>query len=128
MSDEKHKALDLDELFGQAQIIKIKWQGKEYELMPTSAIGPKDALTLQKMQTRAQALSGGADTITEENAAELETMFDEILVILNKDLPLSEIPFGGKMKIIQFYMDEGEGKKKAAAVSKKQTGEKSIPE
>jgi len=55
-------------------------------------------------------------------------MFEEILVILNKDLPLSKIPFRGKMKIVEFYMDESEGKKKAASVIKKQTGERSTPD
>lgn len=123
MEKETGKALDLDELFGQAKAIKVKWQGKEYELMPIAAIGPKDALALQKMQERSVSMSEGSDSITEETALELERMFDEMLVILSKELPLDEIPFGGKMKILQFYTEESEGKKKV--ISKKLTGAKS---
>lgn len=123
MKDDNGKALDLDELFGQAKAVKVKWQGKEYELMPIGAIGPKDALALQKMQARAAAVSGGSDSITEETALELERMFDEMLVMLSKELPLNEIPFGGKMRILQFYTEESEGKKKV--IYKKQTGAKS---
>ncbi len=113
MAQDNGKALDLDELFGQNKSIKVKWHDKQYELIPISAIGPKDALALQKMQARATAFSSQKEEITDETAAELERMFDEMLVILSRELPLEQIPFGAKMKILEFYTQESEGKKKA---------------
>jgi len=47
-----------------------------------------------------------------------------MLKILCRDLPLDKIPFGGKMRILQFYTEESEGKKKKPATIEP-TGEKS---
>lgn len=127
MSNDERKALDLDDLFGQARAVKVKWQGKEYELIQLSGIGPKDALLLQKMQARITALGSQEGEFSDQNAEELEKMFDEMLSVLSKELPLETIPFGGKMRIIEFYTEETSGKKKKA-MSQKLTGEKSSPD
>jgi hypothetical protein len=124
MMTQEVKALDLDELFGQDKSVKVKWHDKNYDLLLVGAIGPKDALALQKMQARTAALGMASDEINDQDAEELERMFDEMLKILSNELPLKEIPFGAKMRILQFYTEQSQGKKKDDVLPK-QTGETS---
>jgi hypothetical protein len=112
---ETRKPLDLDELFGQAQAIKVKWQGKEYGLMSINAISPKQAVKMSKMQTRViEIQQANPDEDNDEMAVELERMFDEMLTMLNGEFPLATMPFAAKMRIVEYYTEQSEGKKATA--------------
>jgi hypothetical protein len=117
MSDE-NKVLDLDELFGQARAVKVKWQGKEYELLQMDAISPKQSLLFQKMVGRVQKLQAAqpnsgehSEEEDEKNAVELEALVNECLKLLCAELPVETIPFGRRMQIMMFYSQETQGKK-----------------
>lgn len=113
MSDEK-KTLDLDQLFGQADPIKLKLKGAEYELLPIEGIGPKQAVKFQKLQLRAQKLQSlktNPESMDAKQAQELDDLFDEMLKILCPELPLSEMTSVQKIRSVLFYMEQTQGKK-----------------
>jgi hypothetical protein len=114
MSDNGNgrRLLDLDELLGQARPIKVKWQGATYELLNSDGISPKQAVQFQKMQGRVQNLIGSdqSSVTSDQDAVELEAVLDEMLGMLCAELPLGEIKFGMKLKIITFYVQETQGK------------------
>ena len=124
MADEQHKALDLDELFGQARAVKVKWQGKEYELLRMEAIGPRDAVRFQRQQLKASKLQM-SDDMDDETAREVEKTFDDMLNLLCKDMPLGEMVFMQKMRVITYYIEETQGKKALEIALQKVTGETS---
>lgn len=111
MSDQQ-RVLDLDDLLGQASSIKVKWNGREYELLRMESVSPKQAVKFQKLQARANRLQTNGESTEEADAVELENVMDEMLGMLCKDLPLTEIPFGMKMRIVTFYGEQAQGKKK----------------
>jgi len=129
MADEKNKVLDLDELFGQARAIKVRWQTREYELLRMDAISPKQSLYFQKMVGRVQKLQStqpnGAEHSEEEDekqAAELESLVNESLKLLCSELPVETIPFGRRMQILTFYSEETQGKKALEVALSELTG------
>lgn len=130
MSDDKNKVLDMDELFGQMETIKVKWQGLKYELLRMDGISPKQAVQFQKLQSRANMLATASDKASEEkDAEELEALVNEMLKILCVTLPVNELKFGMKMQIIQFYVAESQLKKnQEIPPMNKPTGETSSPE
>lgn len=119
MANDKNRILDLDDLLGQNKSVKVKWHTKEYALLTVEAISPKQAVQFQRMQEKTIKLqtpkangdaSKNAD-VTDDDAAQLEALVDEMLIMLCSELPIGEIPFGGKMRILNFYMEETQGKK-----------------
>jgi len=122
MADE-NKVLDLDALFGQARAVKVKWQGKEYELLRLEAIGPRQAVKFQKLQLRAAKLQNVDEEMSDEQAAELEAVFNDILKLLCEELPLETMTVLHKMNILAFYTEQTQGKKvMELALKKIQTG------
>lgn len=126
MSDETRKVLDLDDLFGQARAVKVRWKGQEYELLRMEALTPIKAQQFGKLQDKARSLQT-EDEIDEERSQKIESLFDEMLRSLCSDLPLENIPFMGKMRIITFYIEETQGKKVLEAALRSLTGETSSP-
>lgn len=122
MADEQ-RVLDLDELFGQARAVKVKWQGKEYELLRMEAIGPRQAVEFERLQARAARLyssdTANGNGATDQDAADLEALIDGMLKILSEELPIGDMAFGVKLRIVQFYAEETQGKKKVEGALKK---------
>ena len=111
---EDNKTLDLDALFGQAKPVKVKLNGKEYELLPMEGIGPRQAVQFQKLQLKAQKLQRlqtGLKEMDAKQAKELEELFNEMLRTLCPELPLAEMNTMQKIRTIVFYMEETQGKK-----------------
>ena len=127
MSDDS-KVLNLDELFGQARAVKVRWKGREYELLRIEGISPKQASQFNKLYLKAAklqgALSGGAD-MDEAQADDVDELFNQMLSILCADFPVRETPFMAKMNVIQFYVEQTQGKKVMEAALTKLTGEMS---
>jgi hypothetical protein len=114
--------LDLDELFGQARAVKVRWKSQEYELLRMEGIDPKQAMRFQKMQRKAMSLQNiSADDFSDEDAEKLEELFDDMLKVLCKNLPLTEMPFLAKTNIIMFYVEETQPKN-ALKTALKKTG------
>lgn len=127
MSDEKNKALDLDELFGQARALKVKWQGKEYELLKLEGISPTQAARFQKLRNRANLLQSQRtdnddEEMSQEQAEELENIFDEMLGVLSKELPRDTMSFAMKMRILTWYIEETQGPNALETALNKATG------
>lgn len=101
-----HKALDLDELFGDARPIKVRWKGTEYNLLRLDAFSPREINAFQKMHKESLELSQ-----VEGNEDRVVALFDKMLEALCPSLPLAEMPFLAKTRIITFYIEETEGKK-----------------
>ena len=112
MADKQNNVLDLQQLFGQSQSIKVKCRdGKTYELMRMDAITPKEAVRFQKLQVRASSIQKAGQNMSNEQAADLTIIFDELLSILCKDLPLKQMEYLEKVTVINFYMEQTQGKK-----------------
>ena len=125
MADET-KTLDLDELFGDARPVKVKWGGKEYELLRLEAFSPREINAFQKMQIDAQNLQQ-QPTLQQkidgyDPDAEIVTLFDKMLIQLCPSLPLDSIPFLAKSRIITFYIEETAGKKALEVALSQMTG------
>lgn len=123
MSDER-KVLDLDELFGQARAVKVKWQDKEYELLKMEAISPQDAVRFQKLQIAAGKLQM-KDDMDDASAKQVEKLIDDMLKLLCKELPLQDMKFMVKMRVLTYYIEETQGKKALETALSKVTGAKS---
>lgn len=121
MSDD-NKLLNLDELFGQARKVKVRFQEKDYEFLRMEGISPRQATQFNKLQMQASRLQNGmknSQDITEEQGVEIDKIFDRMIQMLCPDFPVDRLPFMGKMRVIQFYMEETQGKKKTEAELKK---------
>jgi hypothetical protein len=123
MSDDR-KVLDLDELFGQARAVKVKWQDQEYELLKMEAISPKDAVQFQKLQIAAGKLQM-KDDMDDASAKQIEKLIDDMLKLLCKELPLQDMKFMVKMRVLTYYIEETQGKKALETALSKVTGVKS---
>lgn len=126
MSDE-NRVLDLDQLLGQARAVKVRWQGREYELLRMDGISPKQSLAFQRMIGRVQKLQSGEAADDDQQASELEALMKESLRLLCKDLPVDDIPFAMQMKILMFYTEEMQGKKALEVALSNLTGATSSP-
>lgn len=120
MLDEK-KVLDLDELFGQSRAVKVKWQEKEYELFKLEGISPQDAVKFQKLQHAAGKLQM-KDDMDDASAKGIEKLIDDMLKLLCKDLPLQDMKFMVKMRVLTYYIEETQGKKALETALNKVTG------
>ena len=124
--DEKRKPLDLDELFGQARAVVVKWRGKDYELLRLEGINPKQSVQFQRLYARAAELQkelkdDSSEELSDKAADETEKIYDEMLHILNRDLPVSDMPFMAKTRALMYYMQETQGGK-ALEIALSQTG------
>lgn len=128
MSEETDgKVLDLDQLFGQAKAVKVKWEGEMHELLRLEAISPKQAMKFNQLYLRAgklqQALqSKTGDELSDADVDEVQAVFDEMLGMLCATLPLKEIPYMAKSQIMVFYMEQTQGKKAMEAALSQVTG------
>lgn len=125
---EKRKVLDLDEIFGQARTVKIKFQEKQYELVRVEALGPRAISKFQGLQKKANALQmeNLKGEISDAQEQQIVALFDQMLEMLCEDLPLNEMGFAMKAKTLEFYVLETQGKNALdvalAKGKKKQTG------
>lgn len=96
--------LNLDELFGQNKAIKVKWGTKEYDLLATNSIGPRDLVRWQKLIGKVEKLQDlDTDEMTDEQADELESTINSALKLIGPDLPIGELSFMAKVRILEFY-------------------------
>lgn len=109
---EKKKILNLDDLFGTARAVKVKFADKEYELLRIEALGPKAISRFQKMQKRANQLQmiNIENEISNAEEEEIISLFDEMLKMLCATLPVGSMPFAAKAKTLEFYVMETQGK------------------
>ena len=123
MADDVRKSLDLNELFGKTKTIKVICRDmKEYELVQFSGMNSYEVLSFQKMRRDVIRLQLEG-TISAERAVEIEKLFDDMLTILCKELPLGEISYVEKTTIIAFYFQETQ-EKKAKRLKKELIGAK----
>lgn len=111
MTDVKRKALNLDELFGQARSVAVIHDGSEYEFMRVEAMGPRQAVQLQQMQKKAQVLQSLGNELTEKQSQEIDNVLSLMITMLCPTFPVRDIEFIKKMRIVMFYIEETNGKK-----------------
>ena len=111
---EDRKALDLDELFGQARAVKVRWQGIDYELLRMEGISPKQATQFNALHLKTaqlqKSMQASETDVSDDDAQKVDETFNAMLHILCPDLPVKAMPFMAKMRTIMFYMEETQGK------------------
>lgn len=112
MTDE-NRVLNLDEMFGEDRPVKVTWKGETYELLRLEAFSPREINRFQTMQKDAAELQRLKNAKKDDKSIDkkIEELFDKMLSTLCAKLPLKEIPFLGKTRIITFYIEETQGKK-----------------
>lgn len=104
------KALNLDELFGQARPVVVVWEGRKYALTRLEGLTPVEYARWTKLQRRMAPLFGGGDVdvndMTEEQATELSEAVTTALSLFNADLAKAPLPFAAKVRVLQFYVEE----------------------
>jgi hypothetical protein len=121
----KHNALNLDEIFGLGQKIKVIWQEKEYELPRPEAFSARSWAGFSSLQDKIPELQAYGENITDEQAQELETVADDCVRFLSPKLAAAGLPFFAKVQVLKFYGDQvnpGEAEKNPPG---SQTGETS---
>lgn len=118
--DETTEAvLNLDDLFGQGNAIKVLWQERTYEFLRPEAFGAAETLRLAKLRrTIGDLHDAGGDA--PEVADELEAHLDKLLTTLCTGFPVKEVPFPAKLYALNFYL--GETRKNALMAALRQTG------
>jgi hypothetical protein len=111
MAEAKRKALNLDELFGQAKSVIVIHDGCEYEFMRVEALGPRQAVQLQQMRKKAQVLQTIGDELTKKQSQEIDDVLSQMITMLCPTFPVKDVTFIMKMRIVTFYIEETEGKK-----------------
>jgi hypothetical protein len=114
MMKDEHSVLNLDELFGEAKPVKVRWQGVLHELRRPEALGPRDLVRYDKLmalmaeaQTPAPA-PGDGESSENAQAAAIERAIDEMLRMVGPSLlevttPLS---FMAKNRVLQYYTEQ----------------------
>lgn len=96
--------LDLNALYGVEKPLKVLWGEHEYVLRRPQAMGPRDVVALEQMQTRAARLQGmDANALTEAQANDFEIVTMQIVQLLCPELMEAELPFVARVKIIVWY-------------------------
>ena len=114
MSDNGHRNLNLDELFGIDRPIVVKWHGNNYELRRPESLTPKEYVRWRKLTEKLEMAKNmlgrisdqGPETLQENEAAELEQMTDEVIGLLNSGLNSVGLSFMAKSSVLQFYTSE----------------------
>lgn len=109
--------LDLDEVIGQRTKVKIRKDGVEYEFVDLYALGAYKVIQIQTMRQKVARLQIMED-VSEKQAEEIETLFDEILKMLCAEFPLKAVTYMDKTAVLTFYFSEIQ-QKKAVSLSKK---------
>lgn len=109
MSDEK-KVLDLDEILGQRNQVIVRRKDIEYSMRDMNALSANEVIRLQAMRQKVARLQM-LDDLSDEQAVEIEKLFDSILGLLCAELPLREISYSEKTTILAFYFTEIQTKK-----------------
>lgn len=126
MSEEK-KVLDLDELFGQARAVKVRWKGEEYEFLRMEGITPRQATQFNQLHLKSaklqKAIAKGGEP-TEDQSAQTDEFLSQMIKILCPKFPVDGLGFMAKTRIVQFYMEQTQGKNAEQAMLKELTGEK----
>lgn len=124
---EQKKPLDLDELFGQARAVKVRKNDRDHELIHLDALSPKQAVRFQKLQLTVNKLRNLKEgEITDGQAELIESTMEEMLSILCSTLPLNEMSFMEKTRVLTYYIEETQGKKVTdLALKKVRTGARS---
>ena len=107
------KVLNLDEMFGEDRPVVVKWHGESYNLLRLEAFSPREINRFQSMQKDASELQRLKNANKDDKGIDkkIEDLFDKMLSTLCAKLPLKDIPFLGKTRIITFYIEETQGKK-----------------
>lgn len=117
--ENKKKSLSLDELFGEEQPIIIVWQGKDYKLRNPSSFGPGDLKKWRQLGIETDVLNKIEGELTDAQAQALEDAVQKSVELLNKGLSEKEMPFGARVKILEFYTENLVGDDKGS--KKKET-------
>jgi hypothetical protein len=136
-----NRILNLDELFGQTQVIQIKWQGRIYDLRRPEALDPIDFVRYEKLQTRMNQLQTGSqgnpqEDLTEEQATEFKLIMDDMTRLLCPDLHAAKLPFVAQFRVLVHYSDTLAKEREEAKKAPNQTveeflaqhGQKSTPD
>lgn len=124
------KPLNLDELFGQARAVIVIKDDVRHELIRLEGLDPKQAVRFQKLQVKAASLKNiNPKKPTETQADEVVGAVDEMLTILCNTLPIDQLSFVEKTRILEYYFEEAQEKKAPklalAKVKNQRTGARS---
>jgi hypothetical protein len=124
---EDNKVLDLDELFGQARAVKVRWKEQEYEFLRMEGISPKQATAFNKLHLKSAKLQKAMQSgeVGDDEAEQIDEVLSQMILVLCPTFPVSEVQFMMKTQIIQFYMEQTQGKKAMETALKELTGETS---
>jgi hypothetical protein len=122
--NEANKVLDLDELFGQARAIKVRWKGEEYEFLRMEGISPRQATQFNQMHLKSAKLQKAMQKgdVNDAQSNQIDELLSQMIKVLCPDFPVSDLGFMAKTQVIQFYMEQTQGKKATKAMLKQLTG------
>jgi hypothetical protein len=127
MANEK-STLNLDEIFGLSNIPTVRWEGREYDLLPPEALGPREFLLYDQLKGRADALRATPNkALGEEETQNLERFTQDLLEIICPELAAKNLVFMARVAVLTFYNEQvGRRDKAQKKGAKRRTGASSI--
>ena len=105
------RVLDLDELFGMARPIVVRWKGRDYPLRRPTALSPEEIVRNERLRVRwadlQERISDGEALQTSSGlAGEIEEVTLEMIAILCPALAKAGVPFVAQVQVLQYYANE----------------------
>lgn len=126
MAKKNQQLLNLDEVFGATQELKVKWAGKTHFLTPPAELGARQIIEWERLTKRINAMAEIPEEEFESEVEELEQIEEvaiEALRVIGPTLPIEQIPFMARLRIISWYTEQISGEEEVeAGTNPKATG------
>lgn len=110
MAEQNNAVLNLDEVLEGRRKIQVRRQGAAYDFIDLSSMSASNVIKIQTMRQKIARLQM-LDEISDEQAQNIEKLFDGILSLLCPTLPVADIAYTEKTTILAFYFTESQAKK-----------------
>ena len=97
--------LNLDELFGQRERLRVIWEGRDYYMRRPEDLGPLELVKIQRLNVKLRDLAAPFE-VTEEAAETLDDIHTAILDVLCAELAAQDLPFLVKMRTNTWYNEQ----------------------
>lgn len=98
--------LNLDELFGQARPVVVKYHDKRFEFMRPEALTPAQYADWLALEGKVEAIKAKESALEQNDIAEWDTLLTKIISLLCPAFVAEEPPFQVRSKALEFYFTE----------------------
>lgn len=106
MAKSTNHVLNLDEIFGKTEIVKVKWEGKTHLLTSPQELSAKQIVDWERLTNRVNEMSqSDGEEMTQEESDQLEEIVTDAMEIIAPSLPIDKMPFMAKFRLLSWYVE-----------------------